>query len=108
MFIVFVRSGIKVRCIIWFCWILGVWFFQIDLSFWFCDVEMLIFLQVCQKGKVGCIIDFKKCESYIGLRCMLVFFFNFEGLLDDFIKGWQLVYMDYENDVFFVGDDFWE
>jgi len=65
-------------------------------------------LQVCQKGKVGRTIDLKKCESYIGLRRMLASLFNLEGLLDDFTKGWQLVYTDHENDVLLVGDDPWE
>ncbi len=35
--------------------------------------------------------------------------FNSEGILDGPVKsGWQLVFVDHENDTLLVGDDPWE
>ncbi len=47
--------------------------------------------------------------SIAELRSKLAQMFNSEGILDGPVKsGWQLVFVDHENDTLLVGDDPWE
>lgn len=65
--------------------------------------------QVHKLGSVGRSIDVQKFQNYSELRSELARLFNLEGLLDDPQRsGWQLVFVDNENDTLLVGDDPWE
>lgn len=51
----------------------------------------------------------QKFSNYSELRAELTRLFNLEGSLDDPQRsGWQLVFVDNENDTLLVGDDPWE
>ncbi|KAG0504354.1 hypothetical protein KC19_6G026900 [Ceratodon purpureus] len=67
------------------------------------------FTKVHKLGSVGRSIDVQKFQNYSELRAELARLFNLEGLLDDPQRsGWQLVFVDNENDTLLVGDDPWE
>ncbi|XP_073394625.1 auxin response factor 6 isoform X4 [Physcomitrium patens] len=67
------------------------------------------FTKVHKLGSVGRSIDVQKFQNYSELRVELARLFNLEGLLDDPQRsGWQLVFVDNENDTLLVGDDPWE
>lgn len=70
---------------------------------------ILFAIQVHKLGSVGRSIDVQKFQNYSELRVELARLFNLEGLLDDPQRsGWQLVFVDNENDTLLVGDDPWE
>ncbi|KAG0627423.1 hypothetical protein M758_2G199800 [Ceratodon purpureus] len=70
---------------------------------------MRTFTKVHKLGSVGRSIDVQKFQNYSELRGELARLFNLEGLLDDPQRsGWQLVFVDNENDTLLVGDDPWE
>lgn len=67
------------------------------------------FTKVHKLGSVGRSIDVQKFQNYSELRAELARLFNLDGLLDDPQRsGWQLVFVDNENDTLLVGDDPWE
>ncbi|XP_022859803.1 auxin response factor 8-like isoform X2 [Olea europaea var. sylvestris] len=67
------------------------------------------FVKVWKSGSVGRILDIGRFNSYQELRQELGQMFGIEGLLEDPKRsGWQLVFVDRENDVLLLGDDPWE
>ncbi|KAI3808333.1 hypothetical protein L1987_24282 [Smallanthus sonchifolius] len=64
---------------------------------------------VYKSGSVGRSLDITRFNSYPELREELGQMFNIEGLLEDPQRsGWQLVFVDRENDVLLLGDGPWE
>nr|QGJ03861.1 ARF8.1 [Eucommia ulmoides] len=67
------------------------------------------FVKVYKSGSVGRSLDMSRFSSYHELREELGQMFGIEGLLEDPQRsGWQLVFVDRENDVLLLGDDPWE
>ncbi|XP_076938345.1 auxin response factor 8-like [Bidens hawaiensis] len=67
------------------------------------------FVKVYKSGCVGRSLDISRFNSYHELRHELGQMFGIEGLLEDPQRsGWQLVFVDRENDVLLLGDDPWE
>ncbi|KAL8125370.1 hypothetical protein AgCh_012892 [Apium graveolens] len=67
------------------------------------------FVKVYKSGSVGRSLDITRFHSYNELREEMGQMFGIEGLLDDSQRsGWQLVFVDRENDVLLLGDDPWE
>ncbi|KAM7523922.1 hypothetical protein LguiA_013824 [Lonicera macranthoides] len=67
------------------------------------------FVKVYKSGSVGRSLDITRFNSYNELREELGQMFGIEGLLDDPQRsGWQLVFVDRENDVLLLGDDPWD
>uniref|UniRef100_A0A5B7A2A8 Auxin response factor n=1 Tax=Davidia involucrata TaxID=16924 RepID=A0A5B7A2A8_DAVIN len=68
-----------------------------------------IFVKVYKSGSVGRSLDISRFNSYHELREELGQMFGIQGLLEDPQRsGWQLVFVDRENDVLLLGDDPWE
>ncbi|XP_031129619.1 auxin response factor 6 [Ipomoea triloba] len=66
------------------------------------------FVKVYKSGSLGRSLDITKFSSYHELRSELAQMFGLEGLLEDPLRsGWQLVFVDRENDVLLLGDDPW-
>ncbi|KAL0396242.1 UNVERIFIED_CONTAM: Auxin response factor 8 [Sesamum calycinum] len=64
---------------------------------------------VYKTGSVGRSLDIGRFNSYQELRQELGQMFGIKGLLEDPQRsGWQLVFVDRENDVLLLGDDPWE
>ena len=64
--------------------------------------------QVYKSGSFGRSLDIAKFSSYHELRSELAHMFGLEGQLEDPLRsGWQLVFVDRENDVLLLGDDPW-
>ncbi|CAA3027806.1 auxin response factor 8-like isoform X1 [Olea europaea subsp. europaea] len=67
------------------------------------------FVKVHKSGSVGRSLDITQFHSYHELRRELGQMFGIEGLLEDPQRsGWQLVFVDEENDVLLLGDGPWE
>ncbi|KAI3824219.1 hypothetical protein L1987_05669 [Smallanthus sonchifolius] len=67
------------------------------------------FVKVYKSGCVGRSLDISRFNSYHELREELGQMFGIEGLLEDPQRsGWQLVFVDRENDILLLGDDPWE
>ncbi|GAB4855291.1 Auxin response factor 8 [Ancistrocladus abbreviatus] len=67
------------------------------------------FVKVYKSGSVGRSLDISRFSSYHELREELGRMFGIEGKLEDPLRsGWQLVFVDRENDVLLLGDDPWE
>ncbi|XP_068646924.1 auxin response factor 12-like [Aristolochia californica] len=67
------------------------------------------FVKVSKSGSVGRWLDISRFSSYHELREELGQMFGIEGQLEDPLRsGWQLVFVDRENDVLLLGDDPWE
>ncbi|KAM5558342.1 hypothetical protein ABKV19_020178 [Rosa sericea] len=67
------------------------------------------FVKVYKSGSVGRSLDISRFSSYNQLREELAQMFGIEGKLEDCLRsGWQLVFVDRENDVLLLGDDPWE
>ncbi|KAL4577818.1 hypothetical protein LXL04_013932 [Taraxacum kok-saghyz] len=67
------------------------------------------FVKVYKSGSVGRSLDISRFNSYPELKEELGQMFNIEGLLEDPQRsGWQLVFVDRENDVLLLGDGPWE
>lgn len=65
-------------------------------------------LQVYKSGSFGRSLDITKFSSYNELRGELARMFGLEGELEDPLRsGWQLVFVDRENDVLLLGDGPW-
>ncbi|KAI3680885.1 hypothetical protein L6452_35664 [Arctium lappa] len=66
------------------------------------------FVKVYKSGCFGRSLDMAKFSSYHELRSELAQMFGLEGQLEDPLRsGWQLVFVDRENDVLLLGDDPW-
>ncbi|CAM8996209.1 unnamed protein product [Rhodiola kirilowii] len=66
------------------------------------------FVKVHKSGSFGRSLDIVKFNSYQELRSELGRMFGLEDQLEDPIRsGWQLVFVDRENDVLLLGDDPW-
>ncbi|PKA52136.1 Auxin response factor 8 [Apostasia shenzhenica] len=73
------------------------------------DPPVRTFIKVYKSGSVGRSLDISRFCSYNELREELGQMFGIEGELDDPLRsGWQLVFVDRENDVLLLGDDPWE
>ncbi|KAK6932150.1 AUX/IAA domain, partial [Dillenia turbinata] len=69
---------------------------------------MRTFVKVYKAGSFGRSLDITKFSSYHELRGELARMFGLEGQLEDPLRsGWQLVFVDRENDVLLLGDDPW-
>ncbi|KAL2499123.1 Auxin response factor 8 [Abeliophyllum distichum] len=67
------------------------------------------FVKVYKSGSVGRTVDIARFNSYQELLWELGQMFGIEGLLEGPQRsGWQLVFVDRENDVLLLGDDPWE
>ncbi|KAL5745338.1 hypothetical protein ACOSP7_026484 [Xanthoceras sorbifolium] len=67
------------------------------------------FVKVYKSGSVGRSLDISRFSSYNELREELAQMFGIEGKLEDPRRsGWQLVFVDRENDVLLLGDDPWD
>ncbi|XVF58488.1 hypothetical protein PTKIN_Ptkin07bG0070000 [Pterospermum kingtungense] len=67
------------------------------------------FVKVHKSGSFGRSLDISKFSSYDELRCELAQMFGLEGQLEDPQRsGWQLVFVDRENDILLLGDDPWQ
>ncbi|XP_044496299.1 auxin response factor 6 [Mangifera indica] len=67
------------------------------------------FVKVHKSGSFGRSLDITKFSSYHELRSELARMFGLEGQLEDPLRsGWQLVFVDRENDVLLLGDDPWQ
>ncbi|PON82336.1 Auxin response factor [Trema orientale] len=67
------------------------------------------FVKVYKSGSFGRSLDLTKFSSYNELRIELARMFGLEGELEDPLRsGWQLVFVDRENDVLLLGDDPWQ
>ncbi|XP_058098069.1 auxin response factor 12-like [Magnolia sinica] len=67
------------------------------------------FVKVYKSGSVGRSLDITQFSSYNELREELGRMFGIEGQLEDPLRsGWQLVFVDRENDVLLLGDDPWQ
>ncbi|KAK7359438.1 hypothetical protein VNO77_01398 [Canavalia gladiata] len=66
------------------------------------------FVKVYKSGSFGRWLDITKFTSYHELRSELARMFGLEGELEDPVRsGWQLVFVDQENDVLLLGDGPW-
>ncbi|KAI6703406.1 hypothetical protein NL676_012542 [Syzygium grande] len=66
------------------------------------------FVKVYKSGSFGRSLDITKFSSYNELRSELARMFSLEGQLEDPVRsGWQLVFVDRENDVLLLGDGPW-
>ncbi|KAK4491570.1 hypothetical protein RD792_002322 [Penstemon davidsonii] len=66
------------------------------------------FVKVHKLGSFGRSLDITKFRCYNELRNELAHMFGLEGQLEDPLRsGWQLVFVDRENDVLLLGDDPW-
>jgi hypothetical protein len=66
------------------------------------------FVKVYKSESFGRSLDITKFSSYHELRSELGRMFGLEGQLEDPLRsGWQLVFVDRENDVLLLGDDPW-
>eukprot|EP00268_Persea_americana_P036513 TRINITY_DN35_c0_g1_i1.p1 TRINITY_DN35_c0_g1~~TRINITY_DN35_c0_g1_i1.p1 ORF type:complete len:846 (-),score=185.79 TRINITY_DN35_c0_g1_i1:1028-3565(-) len=73
------------------------------------DPASSTFVKVYKSGSVGRSLDITRFSSYHELREELGQMYGIEGQLGDPLRsGWQLVFVDRENDVLLLGDDPWE
>ncbi|KAI3889168.1 hypothetical protein MKX03_024622 [Papaver bracteatum] len=73
------------------------------------DPPTRTFVKVYKSGStVGRSLDIGRFSSYDELREELGQMFGVEGQLGPLRSGWQLVFVDRENDVLLLGDDPWE
>ncbi|XP_047319683.1 auxin response factor 8-like isoform X2 [Impatiens glandulifera] len=73
------------------------------------DMFPSTFVKVYKSGWVGRSLDITRFTSYNQLREELGQMFGIEGLLEDPQRsGWQLVFVDRENELLLLGDDPWE
>uniref|UniRef100_A0A6N2MZX3 Auxin response factor n=2 Tax=Salix viminalis TaxID=40686 RepID=A0A6N2MZX3_SALVM len=66
------------------------------------------FVKVYKSGSFGRSLDITKFSNYNELRSELACMFGLEGQLEDPLRsGWQLVFVDQENDALLLGDGPW-
>ncbi|XP_074582858.1 auxin response factor 6-like [Curcuma longa] len=67
------------------------------------------FVKIYKSGSYGRSLDITRFSSYQELRSELGRLFGLEGQLEDPLRsGWQLVFVDREDDTLLVGDDPWQ
>lgn len=66
------------------------------------------YTKVYKSGSVGRSLDVMRFSNYPELRHELARMFGLEGQLEDPSSGWQLIFVDRENDWLLLGDDPWE
>lgn len=66
------------------------------------------YTKVYKSGSVGRSLDVMRFSNYAELRHALARMFGLEGQLEDVSSGWQLIFVDKENDWLLLGDDPWE
>ncbi|KAG6498912.1 hypothetical protein ZIOFF_038664 [Zingiber officinale] len=67
------------------------------------------FVKIYKSGSYGRSLDITRFSSYNELRSELGRLFGLEGQLEDPLRsGWQLVFVDREDDTLLVGDDPWQ
>lgn len=66
------------------------------------------YTKVYKTGSVGRSLDVTRFSNYAQLRCELARLFGLEGQLEHPRSGWQLIFVDKENDWLLLGDDPWE
>lgn len=66
------------------------------------------YTKVYKTGSVGRSLDVTRFGNYDELRCELARLFGLEGQLENPRSGWQLIFVDKENDWLLLGDDPWE
>lgn len=66
------------------------------------------YTKVYKSGSVGRSLDVMRFSNYPELRHELARMFGLEGQLEDQSSGWQLIFVDRENDWLLLGDDPWE
>ncbi|MCO5565040.1 hypothetical protein L7F22_018710 [Adiantum nelumboides] len=66
------------------------------------------YTKVYKNGSVGRSLDVNRFNDYDELRSELGRMFGLEGQLDNPRSGWQLIFVDKENDWLLLGDDPWE
>ncbi|XP_047081794.1 auxin response factor 6-like [Lolium rigidum] len=67
------------------------------------------FVKVYKSGAFGRLLDITRFSSYHELRSEVGCLFGLESQLEDPVRsGWQLVFVDREDDVLLVGDDPWQ
>uniref|UniRef100_A0A1D1XZP3 Auxin response factor n=1 Tax=Anthurium amnicola TaxID=1678845 RepID=A0A1D1XZP3_9ARAE len=67
------------------------------------------FVKVYKSGSLVRSLDITKFNNYPELRSELGCMFGLDGHLEDLLRsGWQLVFVDRENDVLLLGDDPWD
>jgi hypothetical protein len=65
--------------------------------------------QVHKLGSVGRSLDVRNFSNYADLRKELAHMFHLDCLMEDPLQsGWQIVFVDNENDTLLLGDDPWE
>lgn len=75
----------------------------------FCITYLLVLVKVMKRGAVGRSIDITRYSGYQELKQDVARIFGIEGQLEDCQRiGWQIVYVDHENDVLLVDYDPWE
>ncbi|KAJ6802314.1 auxin response factor 12-like [Iris pallida] len=73
------------------------------------DPTTRTFVKVYKSGSVGRVLDITRFNNYHELHEELGQMFGIEGLLEDPLRsGWQLVFVDRENEMLLLGDDPWE
>ncbi|XP_022720240.1 auxin response factor 6-like [Durio zibethinus] len=73
-----------------------------------CQGNPQTYVKVYKSGSFGRSLDISKFSSYNELRGELARMFGLEGQLEDPPRsGWQLVFVDRENDILLLGDDPW-
>uniref|UniRef100_A0A453DDS0 Auxin response factor n=2 Tax=Aegilops tauschii subsp. strangulata TaxID=200361 RepID=A0A453DDS0_AEGTS len=73
------------------------------------DPTSRTFVKVYKSGSVGRSLDITRFSNYSELREELGQMYGIRGQLDDPDRsGWQLVFVDRENDVLLLGDDPWD
>ena len=72
-------------------------------------IDLVFVRQIYKSGSFGRSLDITRFSSYDELRSELGRLFGLEGQLEDPLRsGWQLVFVDRENDVLLLGDDPWQ
>nr|ARR29280.1 auxin response factor 6 [Cyrtomium guizhouense] len=66
------------------------------------------YTKVYKTGSVGRSLDVTRFSNYDELRCELARLFGLQGQLEHPRSGWQLIFVDKENDWLLLGDDPWE
>lgn len=91
------------------CRFSGTLLFDVAHNLCLLTIKILCFCQVHKSGSFGRSLDISKFSSYDELRSELARMFGLEGQLEDPQRsGWQLVFVDRENDVLLLGDDPWQ
>lgn len=73
------------------------------------NFDLVLYAQVHKLGSVGRSLDVRIFNTYAELRKELAKMFHLDCLMEDPpTSGWQIVFVDNENDTLLLGDDPWE